>query len=73
MHISTFRVCTICKTVSLPMSIVLMDVARYSYWLLHHHMAPKQQTGIPVFTPISLSYSWQHAPPWSWLGSSSHF
>jgi hypothetical protein len=39
------------KTVSLPMWIVLMDVAQYAYWLLHRQMTPKQQTGIPAPTP----------------------
>jgi hypothetical protein len=39
------------KTVSLPMWIVLLDVAQYSYWLLHRHETPKQQTGIPAPTP----------------------
>jgi hypothetical protein len=59
------------NTVSLPMWIVLMDVAQYACWLLHRHMTPKQQT------PASLRRLRRSNPttllPWCSFGSSWRF
>jgi hypothetical protein len=39
------------KTVSVPLWVVLLDVGRFSHWLLHRHLTPKQQTGIAAGSP----------------------